>query len=84
MGAGNTDPHGFIVGSQIVNAPCGNMAGDGPDKTHNPIPTDAPTQSTSTLAPIPPLAVLFTEQSDSLSLGGIKLAGTSTQVNNPA
>jgi hypothetical protein len=76
MGAANTDAHGFMVGSQILNAHCGNMAGDGPNKTHNPISTDAPTQST--LAPIPPLAVLFTEQPDSLSLGGIKLTGTST------
>jgi hypothetical protein len=82
MGAANTDAHGYRVGSQILNAPCGNMAGDGPHKTHSPIPTGAPTRST--LAPIPPLAVLFADQPDSLSLGGIKLTGTSTQVNNPA
>ena len=82
MGAANTDANGFMVGSQVLNIPCGNLAGDGPNRTHNPIPTDAPTQST--LQPVPPLAVLFNQQPASLTSGGIRIAGTSITLKNPA
>lgn len=55
MAAAFVDSNGFMVGSQNWSYPPGNLAGDGPNRTKNPIPTDAPTQST--LAPVPPLAV---------------------------
>jgi hypothetical protein len=38
MDAANVDANGFMFGGQVLNMPCGNLAGDGPNKTHNPIP----------------------------------------------
>jgi len=52
MGQTNIDANGFSPGNVSLNMPCGNFAGDGPNRTRNPIPTDAPTQSTINSAPI--------------------------------
>jgi len=51
MGQTNKDANGFSPGNVSLNMPCGHLAGDGPNRTSNAIPTDAPTQSTVNSAP---------------------------------
>jgi hypothetical protein len=99
MGVTNTDAYGFSSGNMGFSYPPGNMAGDGPSRTHNPIPADAPTISTVNSQPVqsnvsnPGIAVtppnagrtLITTKDSTGKTTSVRglISGTSIVFNNP-